>query len=136
LAQSMRMDVLVGLTATPKELPSTWLYDPTGCELLDQIIVSPTKWHRAHVTWFFETFVLGWHSPSYLPFDGRYAYLFNSYYEQAGPRHPRPERGMLSRPSSAEVAAYRSHVDGSMQKLLSGCSRTEVVGLVELGLHH
>src|ERR1700758_5341595 len=70
--------------------------------------VSPTKWHRAHVTWFFETFVLARHDPSYVPFDSQYAYLFNSYYEQAGPRYPRNERGMLTRPGAAEVAAYRS----------------------------
>src|SRR3974390_3340346 len=90
------------------------LADPLSPE--DQTVqsmpdVSPTKWHRAHVTWFFETFVLALHDPGYVPFDSRYAYFFNSYYEQAGPRHPRNERGMLTRPSAAKVAAYRSHVD-------------------------
>jgi ergothioneine biosynthesis protein EgtB len=115
------------------------LADPLSPE--DQTVqsmpdVSPTKWHRAHVTWFFETFVLARHDPSYLPFDRRYAYLFNSYYEQAGPRHPRQERGMLTRPSAADVAVYRSHVDRSMQQLLSGCPGTDVLGLAELGLHH
>src|ERR1700757_5020645 len=73
------------------------LADPLSPE--DQTVqsmpdVSPTKWHRAHVTWFFETFVLARHDPSYVPFDSQYAYLFNSYYEQAGPRYPRNERGM------------------------------------------
>src|SRR3954462_10506688 len=72
---------------------------------------SPTKWHRAHTTWFFETFLLGPHLPHYRPFDPAFACLFNSYYEAVGPRHPRPSRGMLSRPGIAEVAGYRAHVD-------------------------
>jgi ergothioneine biosynthesis protein EgtB len=115
------------------------LADPLSPE--DQTVqsmpdVSPTKWHRAHVTWFFETFVLGPHDPDYLTFDSRYAYLFNSYYEHLGPRHPRPERGLLTRPSSAEIAAYRSYVDGNMQKLLAGGAETDTLKLLELGLHH
>jgi len=64
---------------------------------------SPTKWHRAHTTWFFETFVLRDHVADYRPFDERFAYLFNSYYETEGERHARPKRGMLSRPSLDEV---------------------------------
>ena len=79
---------------------------------------SPTKWHLAHTTWFFETFVLAPHQPGYRAYDPRFAYLFNSYYEQAGPRHPRPQRGMLTRPSAAEVVAYRRHVDEAMAGLL------------------
>ena len=85
----------------------------------DQVVqsmpdVSPTKWHRAHTTWFFETFVLGPHQPGYRPVDPAYDYLFNSYYEQVGPRHPRAERGLISRPTVAEVAAYRTAVDHAL----------------------
>ena len=69
---------------------------------------SPAKWHLAHTTWFFETFVLRDHVLGYSPFDERYAFLFNSYYEAEGPRHARPRRGMLSRPSLDEVRAYRA----------------------------
>ena len=97
---------------------------------------SPTKWHRAHTTWFFETFVLGPHAPRYEPFRSEYAYLFNSYYEAAGPRHARPERGLITRPGIAEVAAYRSGVDAAMWRLLDTSPSQEVAALVELGLHH
>src|SRR5580658_4886438 len=82
----------------------------------DQVIqsmpdASPTKWHRAHVTWFFEQFLLRPFAPDYRVFDERFAYLFNSYYVAAGPRKARPQRGMLTRPTVAEVGAYRAHVD-------------------------
>src|SRR5438132_11377581 len=72
---------------------------------------SPAKWHLAHTSWFFETFVLRDHVPGYRPFDERYAFLFNSYYENEGERHPRARRGMLSRPTFDEVRAWRNHVD-------------------------
>jgi ergothioneine biosynthesis protein EgtB len=98
--------------------------------------VSPTKWHRAHVTWFFETFVLGPHAPGYRPFDERFGYLFNSYYEAVGPRHDRSQRGLLTRPGAAEVGAYRAHVDAAMAELLTGGISARVAELVELGLHH
>ena len=100
--------------------------------------VSPTKWHRAHTTWFFETFVLGEHVPGYEPFDPDYGFLFNSYYEAVGPRHSRVERGLLTRPGVAEVADYRRHVDAAMGRLLAGGRRlpAAVATLVELGLHH
>ena len=98
--------------------------------------VSPTKWHRAHVTWFFEQFVLMPHRPGYVPVDEQYLYLWNSYYEGAGPRHPRPERGNLSRPGVGEVTAYRDTIDEAMQDLLCQDLADEVVSLVELGLHH
>ena len=74
--------------------------------------VSPTKWHRAHITWFFETFVLGGYATGYRPFDEAYAYIFNSYYEAVGARHPRPERGLLSRPGIDEIARYRATSTG------------------------
>jgi ergothioneine biosynthesis protein EgtB len=99
---------------------------------------SPTKWHLAHTTWFFETFVLAPHQSGYQAYDPRFAYLFNSYYEQAGPRHPRPQRGMLTRPSAAEIVAYRHHVDEAMTGLLETAEALTpaLADLIELGLHH
>ena len=109
---------------------------PLGAE--DQTVqsmpdTSPTKWHRAHTTWFFETFVLG---PDHRPFDERFGFLFNSYYEAAGPRHARSERGLITRPGIAEVAAYREHVDGAVRELLARGVPARTAELVELGLHH
>jgi ergothioneine biosynthesis protein EgtB len=101
--------------------------------------VSPTKWHRAHVTWFFETFVLLPHAAGYRAFHPEYGYLFNSYYEAVGPRHPRPERGLLSRPSAAEIAQYRAHVDAAMAQFIDTAAAEawrDAASLVELGLHH
>jgi dimethylhistidine N-methyltransferase len=100
--------------------------------------VSPTKWHLAHTTWFFETFILQPMAPGYEPFHPRYNYLFNSYYEQVGARHARPERGLLSRPSLDDIHAYRYHVDTAMAAFLSGdgIERPEVAELLELGCHH
>jgi ergothioneine biosynthesis protein EgtB len=96
---------------------------------------SPAKWHLAHVTWFFETFVLRDHAPGYKQFDERYAFLFNSYYEAEGPRHARPRRGMLSRPSLDEVRAYRAHVDEALERALPALP-PQVLELVDLGIHH
>ena len=98
--------------------------------------VSPTKWHRAHVTWFFETFVLGPHCPTYRPYDDAFAYIFNSYYEALGQRHPRSERGLISRPGVAEIARYRSFVDAAMNDLLLSQFEPRVHELITLGLHH
>ncbi len=98
--------------------------------------VSPTKWHRAHVTWFFETFLLKPRLDGYSEYHPAFGYLFNSYYEAVGQRHPRPERGNLSRPSCEEVAAYRSHVDRAMAELLSRPLDGPTAELVTLGLHH
>src|SRR5439155_12046905 len=98
--------------------------------------VSPTKWHRAHTTWFFETFVLQPYAPRYRVFDESYGYLFNSYYEAVGPRHTRTERGLLSRPGAAEIGRYRAHVDEAMAGFLDGDLAPSVRDLVELGLHH
>ena len=81
--------------------------------------VSPTKWHLGHTSWFFETFLLQPELPGYEPFHPAYGYVFNSYYEAVGARHPRPERGLLSRPGAAEVADYRHHVDAAMGELLA-----------------
>src|SRR5205823_9963746 len=79
---------------------------------------SPTKWHLAHVSWFFETFLLKPSLRGYQPVDPRYAYLFNSYYNAAGDKYPRPQRGLVSRPTVAEVYAYRRHVDEHVLDLL------------------
>ena len=97
---------------------------------------SPVKWHLAHTTWFFETFVLGPHLAGYASFDPSYGYLFNSYYEAMGERHPRPARGMLTRPSSGEVLRYRGHVDAAVERLLRGPISADVSDLIVLGLAH
>ena len=96
---------------------------------------SPAKWHLAHTTWFFETFVLRDHLPGYRLFDERWAYLFNSYYEGEGERHARPKRGMLSRPSLDEVRAYRAHVDDALERALPSLPPA-ALDLVELGINH
>ena len=93
---------------------------------------SPAKWHLAHTNWFFETFLLRDHVPGYRPQDERWAYLFNSYYEGEGERHPRPKRGMLSRPSLDEIRAWRAQVDAALLEAID----TLPAGLVELGLNH
>lgn len=99
---------------------------------------SPAKWHLAHTTWFFEEFILKPHMPSYRSPDDRFAFLFNSYYVQAGPRHAREKRGMISRPNVDDVMAYRAHVDASLLDLLhSGAGDTQTIRtLTELGCHH
>jgi len=98
--------------------------------------VSPTKWHRAHTSWFFETFLLEPSLAGYRSFHPAFAYLFNSYYEGVGARYPRPRRGIVSRPGVAEVAEYRAHVDEAMVRLLGGGLALATGDLVELGLHH
>jgi dimethylhistidine N-methyltransferase len=99
---------------------------------------SPVKWHQAHTTWFFETFLLSRFAPDYRPYDPLFSYLFNSYYEAIGPRRPRPMRGLVTRPSLSEVRAYRRHVDQAMVSLLGGPvgGRREIAGLLDLGLAH
>ena len=101
--------------------------------------VSPTKWHLAHTSWFFETFILGPLDPAYRAFDPAFAYLFNSYYEAAGPRHPRPQRGLLSRPTVDAVGAYRDHVTAAMLRLIETAGEAvwrEAAPLLALGLAH
>lgn len=99
---------------------------------------SPTKWHLAHVTWFFENFVLTPHLPGYQIFDEDFNYCFNSYYEALGPRHPRPKRGLLTRPSAERVMAYREHVDSALGRLFEreDAERGEIARLVEIGINH
>ncbi|WP_416761321.1 ergothioneine biosynthesis protein EgtB [Roseateles sp. So40a] len=100
---------------------------------------SPAKWHQAHTSWFFEALLLRPHLSGYRPLDESYHYLFNSYYEGLGPRHPRPQRGLLTRPSLEEVRAYRRHVDTHMQQLIAACDDTtwnRIAPTIALGLHH
>lgn len=100
---------------------------------------SPTKWHLAHTSWFFEAVVLAPHAAGYEAFDSRFFHLFNSYYESLGSRHPRPQRGLLTRPDLAEVHMYRGHVDEAMQRFISQAPDAvweAVAPLVELGLNH
>jgi ergothioneine biosynthesis protein EgtB len=101
------------------------------CAIQSMPDASPAKWHLAHTTWFFETFVLEPHVRGYRAFDPAFGYLFNSYYNAIGDRHPRPERGMLSRPSLDEVRAFRRHVD---EALLA--ANDLPTALIELGLQH
>lgn len=101
--------------------------------------VSPTKWHRAHVTWFFETFVLADHEEGFSPFQEKYWFLFNSYYEALGPRFSRPDRGVISRPGAHDVGVYRSNVDARMRDLVSSLddgSLEKLSPTIELGFHH
>src|SRR5688572_22485958 len=100
---------------------------------------SPTKWHLAHTTWFFETLVLKPYARGYEPFNAAFAHLFNSYYEALGSRHPRPQRGLLTRPTISEVFDYRRHVDEAITRLFQTASRTgraQFEAVAELGLHH
>ncbi len=99
--------------------------------------VSPSKWHLAHVTWFFEQFILREYGSDYAPIDDRYHYLFNSYYYSAGQMHARPRRGLLSRPTLAEILEYRAHVDAAMQALLeTSGDDADIAFRVVLGMHH
>lgn len=112
---------------------------PEDCLLQSMADASPVKWHLAHVTWFFEVFVLASIRglPGYQDFDPAFRVLFNSYYEGVGARHPRPERGMLSRPPLDQVLRYRRHVDAHILELLADDELApELRSLVELGLHH
>jgi len=98
--------------------------------------VSPTKWHLGHTSWFFETFILQAFQPGYKVFDPAYNFLFNSYYNAVGERHPRPQRGLLTRPPLADVIAYRNHVSEAVQDWLAKNDDPKVLELIELGCHH
>ena len=108
------------------------------CQLQSMPDASPAKWHLAHLTWFFETFILENHEPAFKPFDPAFRMLFNSYYTGVGERYPRPKRGLISRPSLSEVLRYRQNVDERMMQLLAPQDSVspELAQLVELGLHH
>jgi ergothioneine biosynthesis protein EgtB len=101
---------------------------------------SPTKWHLAHTTWFYEAFILSAYLPDYEPFSDDFDYCFNSYYEAKGERHPRPRRGLLTRPSAAQVREYRAHVDAALDRLftqgLTSDASDPIGQLIELGINH
>ena len=100
---------------------------------------SPTKWHLAHTTWFFETFVLAPHAPGFAPFDETFGYLFNSYYEAVGPRHPRPARGLLTRPALERISAWRERTDAALARFIESApddAFRRAMPMIELGLHH
>ena len=107
---------------------------PEDCALQSMPDASPVKWHLAHTSWFFETFLLVPSLAGYRPFDPAFKVLYNSYYNAVGDKHPRPERGLISRPDLARVLDYRRHVDEAMTTLLAG-DRGELASLVELGLN-
>ncbi|MDB5744606.1 MAG: hypothetical protein JWR68_2921 [Polaromonas sp.] len=109
------------------------------CQLQSMPDASPAKWHLAHLTWFFETFVLERFEPGFKPFDASFRTLFNSYYNGVGDQYPRPQRGLISRPSLQDVLAYRAQVDARVLALLckaAGADQAELPRLVELGLQH
>lgn len=113
--------------------------EPLSAE--DQVVqahddASPAKWHLAHTTWFFEELVLKPYLRGYEAFDPRFSYCFNSYYESLGARHPRPMRGLLTRPSAEEVRAYRAHADGSLWRLMGQALPEEALPLIETGINH
>ena len=97
---------------------------------------SPAKWHLAHTTWFFEHMIVEPNLRGYRPFDAQFGFLFNSYYDTAGPRQPRPRRGMLTRPALPEILDYRRHVDAAIHHLLEHNPSPELLRLIELGRHH
>ncbi len=97
---------------------------------------SPAKWHLAHTTWFFETFILQSYCDGYRPFDPSYNYLFNSYYNGIGKQYPRPQRGLISRPSLSEIIDYRHMISNRVCELLCHSIQTDLIGLIELGIQH
>ncbi len=110
---------------------------PEDCVVQSMPDASPVKWHLAHVTWFFETFVLERYSRGFEPYRSGFRVLFNSYYNAVGARHPRPERGMLTRPSLDEVLAYRAHVDRRIGDLLAARNvPQDALDLIALGINH
>lgn len=112
---------------------------PEDCVAQSMPDASPTKWHLAHTTWFFETFVLRTHDSDYAPFHPAFGFLFNSYYNGEGERHPRTHRGVLTRPTLPEILAYRHHVDAAVLALIHATRNEEQVELLrvlEIGLNH
>jgi len=110
---------------------------PEDCQVQSMPDASPTKWHLAHITWFFETFILERFEPAFKPFDAAYRVLFNSYYQGVGEMHPRAQRGLITRPTLADVIRYRADVDARMQRVLaSRADDATLAELVTLGLHH
>lgn len=106
------------------------------CTVQSMPEASPVKWHLAHTSWFFETFVLETFEPDFAPFDPAFRVLFNSYYNEVGEKHPRPQRGMLTRPGRDRVMAYRENIDARMRALLAHPVPAACMELCELGLQH
>ena len=125
LAETRRLSLELAEPLTPEDMTVQPMDD-----------ASPTKWHLAHVTWFFEQFILKEHLVGYEAFDDTFNYCFNSYYESQGPRQPRPRRGMLTRPSSERVFAYRAHVDDALTRLGANGFTPEVARMIEIGINH
>ncbi len=116
---------------------------PEDCQLQSMPDASPAKWHLAHLTWFFETFILERFEPGFTPFDASFRVLFNSYYNGVGDKYPRPKRGLISRPSLDDVLAYRAQVNQRMLDVMArvesgadAAQQRELTDLVTLGLHH
>ena len=110
---------------------------PEDCALQSMADASPAKWHLAHTTWFFETFVVAARDPEYRPYDPAFRVLFNSYYNGIGDQHPRAERGLVSRPSRDDVLAYRAYVDDAMRARCDDAhDDAALAALIELGLSH
>ena len=137
-------DDRTALIETYRSVRAVTLRLTDGLSAEDQVVqsmedASPTKWHLAHTTWFFEQFLLGPNLGGYDVFHPRFAFLFNSYYEAVGARHARPRRGLLTRPTLEEVRAYRRHVDAAMDGLMTKADSTtwrSIAPLIELGLNH
>jgi ergothioneine biosynthesis protein EgtB len=130
-AQSARFAEVRGFTEKLREPLSA-----EDCQVQSMDDASPTKWHLAHTSWFFETFVLGPGLAGYEVFHRDYRFLFNSYYNAVGEQYPRPRRGVLTRPDLEEIARYRAHVDDHVQELLAARVDPTLLRIVELGLHH
>ena len=118
------------------------LSSPLSAE--DQVVqsaeyASPTKWHLAHTTWFFEAFILSKYLPLYKIFDAKFEYCFNSYYNNVGPRQPRPQRSLLTRPNAKQVQDYRAYVDENLEKLFDHYNHelsNDLSNLIKLGINH
>src|SRR5512147_526834 len=124
---------LAGVRAATERLCEPLAVEDFGVQSMPD--ASPAKWHLGHTTWFFETFVLARADPQRAPFHPAFGYLFNSYYEAAGPRQPRPERGLLTRPGLAEVVRYRAAVEAALADELPGLP-PPLLDVVELGIAH
>ncbi len=136
-ARAALVDRLRAVRAWTRALAEPLSAEDQGAQSMPD--ASPTKWHLAHSSWFFEAVVLQPLAPGYRPFDARYGSLFNSYYESLGPRHPRPQRGLLTRPALAEVLAYRAHVDAALMRLAHEADDAcwqRAAPLLELGAQH
>ena len=133
LAHPTAADLYRAVRAYTERLVATLTDEDQGVQSMPD--ASPAKWHRAHTTWFFEEFLLRPQLPDYRVFNPAFRFLFNSYYDSVGARHPRPARGLLTRPSGAEITAYRGHVDQAMGTLL-GRPSSDIAALATLGLQH